>query len=150
MISLVDFIAVLQIAWQTVVNDEVPTQFPGVSLDVARLASWFEFWVTHTFEPPQRVPGRESLRVLIDVHCYSRLPEKRQVFEMADRVREVLAHQTFPLASTENVDLTQGTLRTREAIVRDLTRESITEPRLPLQHVVVSLTGSAEREGNRG
>ncbi|WP_437225294.1 hypothetical protein SH661x_004002 [Planctomicrobium sp. SH661] len=145
MISLAQLTAVLQNAWQNSIVLDTPTQFPGVPLDAAQLSSWFEFWVTQSYQPPQRDPGLESMELMIDVHCYSRGAEKRHVFTMVDSVRTVLAHQTFPLSTGDDADLTQGVLRIREATVRDLTRELDSQPRLPLQHIVVSFAGAAEQ-----
>jgi len=145
MISLVDLTAVLQRAWMEAAGEQVPTQFPGVPLDATRLAAWFEFWITQVEQPLQRVPGTEVRMVLLDIHCFSRRPEKRQVMAMADRVCTVFAHQAFPLSPDGAALLSGGAIRLREAAVRDLTRETGHEPKLPIQHLVVSLTGRAEK-----
>jgi len=142
MISLLDVTTVLQKAWVLAGPERVPTQFPGTTLTATQLRSWFEFWVTQADEPPQRVPVLASMSLLIDVHCFSREPQKRMVFAMANQVREALSQQVLPF---DPDDPAAGSIRIREAVVRDLTRESITEPHFPLQHVVVSLSAFAER-----
>ncbi|SFH68484.1 hypothetical protein [Planctomicrobium piriforme] len=139
MIALTALTATLQQYWAESGPAGIPTQFPGTTLDASGLKGWMEFWLTQGFEPPHRVRTGDVLLVLIDVHCFSRQTEKRAVFEMADGVRSALAQRVIPLGAGQG-----GSLRIQEAVCRDLTREFPADPRLPLQHVVVSLSGRAE------
>lgn len=144
MISLADFTGVLQSDWDSLSSDDAPTQFPGVPLDATRLSRWYEFWITQVSQPSMRRSGREHLQFLVDVHCYSRSTDKRQVMKMADRVRTHLVHRVYPTGTEESSDMAVSMVRLYESTVRDLTRELLDEPRLPVQHMVVSLIGAAE------
>jgi len=144
MISLYDLTAVLQTVWSAAEGGTVPTQFPGMPLDATRLAHWYEFWITQASQTPERHPGASGLMVLVDVHCFCRGIEKRRIMTMADVVRQTFAHQIFPLSGEQIPPYLQRALRIREAVLRDLTRESNPEPKLPLQHLVVSFRGYAE------
>jgi hypothetical protein len=147
MLSLSEIAAQLQQTWSAACPADVPTQFPGVPLDAEGLSAWCEFWVTQASEAPVRPGNFQSAWLLIDVHCFARGPEKRRVFELADAVRAGLAHQNIPLGAAGDAS-SQGLLRIYEATTRDLTRELLTEPKLPLQHLAVSLAARAEiREG---
>jgi len=146
MISYVDVTSVLQKCWDSAREEDVPTQFPGTPLDATRLSCWYEFWVTQISHSPLRPSGLEILELVVDVHCYSRQSHKRQVFAMADHVQSVLSQCVLSLPLVAGGTLAaRGVLRLREAVVRDLTRETIRDAHLQLQHVVVSLPGIAER-----
>jgi len=145
MISYVDVTSVLQKCWDSAREEEVPTQFPGTPLDATRLSCWYEFWITQISHPPRRSSGLETLELVVDVHCYSRQSHKRQVFMMADHVQTILSQCVLSLSLEAGEARAAGVLRLREAVVRDLTRETIREAQLQLQHVVVSLPGTAER-----
>lgn len=145
MIQLADLTAELQKFWSAASPVDVTTQFPGVLLDATQLDQWYEFWLTHVEGRPGGASQGEMLTLLIDVHCFSRQPEKRKVFELADAVRRALSQQTLSLRSTADPAQTIGTLRLYEATIRDLSRESPGEPGWPLQHVLVTLAARAER-----
>ncbi len=144
MISLADLTADVQQYWQAALGGQIPTQFPGVPLDATGLPAWMEFWLTQGREPARRQHAADELIVLLDVHCFSRRTDKRAVFRMADSCRSNLAQQLIPLRRLETPDATAGYLRLFEATTRDLTRDAQQLPRLPLQHVVVSLAGRVE------
>jgi hypothetical protein len=142
MASLKDLVAALQQTWLSACPAEIPTLFPGTTLDTARLGSWCEFWVTQVAEAsPQRF-GEQRLLLFLDVHCFSRKPETFGILDLADRVRHTFSQQTLAISSTE--ESRSGHLRIYESVLRDLTRESTAVPKLPLQHVVVSLNGRWE------
>jgi hypothetical protein len=144
MFSLADFTAVLQSDWDSLSSDDAPTQFPGMPLDATRLSRWYEFWITQVSQPPARRGRQDQLQFLIDVHCYSRSMDKRQVMKMADRVRTHLVHRVLPMEACDSSETPASIIRLYESTVRDLTRESQGEPRLPLQHIVVSLIGTVD------
>ncbi|WP_437206448.1 hypothetical protein [Planctomicrobium sp. SH664] len=134
----------LQKFWAASAPAGVPTQFPGVPLIAAGLDCWYEFWITAAEEEPQRVPGATTMRLLVDVHCFSRSANKLRVMELVDQIREGLCQQKFPLLTGDTPPLTAGFLRLRESQLRDLSREKEGDSRLTLQHLVVSLTAVAE------
>jgi|GEM_PF-7101831 len=144
MIALSELTADLQLFWQAAMGSTVPTQFPGVPLDAGPLRSWMEFWVTAATEPARRTGHSQEVQILIDVHCFSRQRDKRAVFRLADQVRSTLTRQLIPLPGSTTSDTSPAAfLRLREAVSRDLTRESTPAPKLPLQHLLVSVSGLA-------
>ncbi|MCA8997253.1 MAG: hypothetical protein KDA80_09705 [Planctomycetaceae bacterium] len=143
MLHVTDITACLQQLVGSQAPAEVPVQFPGVPLDASRLESWCEFWLTTVDDLVHRSRSTDTLFVLVDIHCFSRSSDKRAAFAIADQFREALNHLTHPLHSSQSQNQV-GMLRFREATLRDMTRMADSEPRLPVQHLIVSTTGVAE------
>ncbi|WP_437186942.1 hypothetical protein SH668x_000313 [Planctomicrobium sp. SH668] len=145
MISHFELNSVLQKVWSASISPEIPTQYPGTSLDANSLLDWYEFWVTHSHQLPHSRTGVDFVELLIDVHCYSRRNEKRHVYAMADDACNALSGQSFPISLAETATTSTVAIRLREAVVRDLTREMKTDPKLPRQHLVVSFSARVEQ-----
>jgi hypothetical protein len=142
MIATKNLVAALQQTWLSACPMDIPTQFPGTTLDVAGTGCWCEFWVTQAAEAAPQRSGQQTMLLFLDVHCFSRTPETFSILDLADRVRQAFSQQILAISSAEGS--VSGHLRLYEAVLRDLTRESTAIPRLPLQHVVVSLNGRWE------
>ncbi len=86
----------------------------------------------------------DRLSLLLDVHCFSRQSDKRAVFSLADEVRARLTGKTLEIRAIAGTPGQIGFVRLQEATCRDLSRDSHPDPRLPLQHLVISVSGQAE------
>jgi hypothetical protein len=120
--------------------------WPGVPFDTDGLAEWIEIWCDGETGRVQRdlPPEQREISITVQV-CVRPSANTMRVHELADRLRSALAAQVIPVLDSSVTPVqTVGTLRTREADLRELTRLHAEEQRQPLQHVAVLVSGIAQ------
>lgn len=132
----------LQSYWNRETQDLAPTQYPGQSCEAGEWPRWFEFWMTEVAAPAHRAGHASRAVVWVDIHCFARGADLRAAERLADRARERLSRRvlTFPGSGAAG----DTVLRLREAVIRDLGRETPGERRLPLRRLLVSCSGRVE------
>ena len=121
------------------------TLYPGQQADVSALDEWTELTVEVWREEVRRDVSPDELLVAATVHCFGRHPQRPgRARLLADAARDALHRQLIAIHDFMTSDLEEiGVVRTREAELRDLTRVHAAETRGWLQHLVVTVMGTA-------
>lgn len=147
MLLVADIVSTLQQHCSVQAPPGWPIVYPGVAGDATRLLRWCEFWMTSVDDRVRRDQHRDSLWILVDLHCFSRDPATREIDRAADHFRISLSRTCLPIQSSTSPGVT-GLLRFQEAVIREIPPRSDAEPRLPLRHLVLSTSGVAEEMGD--
>lgn len=134
-----DVIAALQKHWVAAGPEDVPAVFAGSLQDVSRELVWSEFWVTQLRQLEQRGNSPLQWGALIDIHLFSRDPDKRRIYGLVDETTAAFS-VLITLSRTGQPTDSLGWLQCREPISRDFSRERAIGESVPLQHMVVSLS----------
>jgi hypothetical protein len=124
----------------------VALAWPGVQLATESLSEWVEAWCDAVNGPTQRSHPPELREVWFTLHVFARpTSQTMRVHELAEGLRASFHAETIAVVdSSTSPATTVGSIRIREADVRDLTHVHVEEQRRPLIHVVVQLRGTAQ------
>ena len=134
-----EIISALQQFWTAVGPSSVPCVFPGTSINVSSATTWIEFWVSQLIEQPQRPASPQQQLLAIDIHVFSKSQNKRDINVLSDSIVAALRSAIVSVSSSQQ----PGTLRLKEAILRDLTRPENVGSAVALQHWLISIPAEA-------
>lgn len=141
MILTQDIVRTLQTHWQQQGTEQIPTLFPGVPTPIGDSVAWFEFWVSQCQESVHREVSPTRLRVLIDIHCFSRYPNNRQHLQTLIDTARGLSGVKLEL---QHEGSTTALIRVDRPQVRDFSRSDHEHNEFTVLHAVVSLTAIIE------
>lgn len=123
--------------------ENVPLVLPGVVLDAETTAEWIEFSCDAVDGVVQRDSPAELQEVSVTLQVFVRASRQTtRVQALADAARSIISRRLIDVHDqTVSDEPVIGSVRLREADVRDLTRVHAAEQRRALRHVVVTARG---------
>jgi hypothetical protein len=124
----------------------VPLAWPGLQLATESLAEWVEAWCDAVNGLTQRSHPPEQREIWLTLHAFARpTNDTTRVHEISESLRAAFGAQTIPVIDSSASPATQiGSVRMREADVRDLTHLHAEDQRRPLHHLVVIVRGTVQ------
>lgn len=121
----------------------VPLAWPGVSLPTETLSEWVELWCDSVNGVIQREQPPEQREVWVTLNVFVRPgTQTMRAQELSELLRQAFHQQVLSIVDSTTTPATAvGTVRLREADVRDLTPGHAEEQRRPLHQVVVLVRG---------
>lgn len=133
----------LQMFWALASPESVKTVFSGGSLDTTGEVTWIEFWISQLDEQVHRIDSPRQIRILLDIHLFSKHINTRVMTALIDDVRQAFQLKSLAISSSTSPDVVVGHIRFFEPELRDLSRVEGLGAARPHQHVVVSLLAIA-------
>jgi hypothetical protein len=146
MLSMSSIVTSLMAHAAAALPDGVALAWPGLQLASETLSEWVEAWCDAINGLPQRNQPPERREVWLTLHAFARpTNETMRVQGIAESLRATFSAQTIPVIDSSNSPATQvGSVRMREADVRDLTHLHAEDQRRPLNHLVVMVRGTVQ------
>lgn len=144
MLSLRHISTSLHAHWAQLSPEGVPTVFPGVFVDTSGATDWIEVWLDMASEQPHRQSSPSRVTLFLTVHCFSRdRHDTLRAESLCEAVTDTLARTAIPVVDPQQPAVHIGLLQTTEPEIRNLSRLHAAKEGDPLQHLVVTLTGTA-------
>lgn len=146
MLSMRSIVTSLMARAASAIPEGVAFAWPGVQLATETLLEWVEAWCDGVDGLTQRSQPPEQRQVWLTLHVFARpTNETMRVHEIAESLRAAFNARTIPVIDSAASPATQvGSVRMREADVRDLTHVHAEDQRRPLNHLVVIVRGTVQ------
>jgi hypothetical protein len=146
MLSMRSIVTSLMARAAAALPEGVALAWPGVQLATETLSEWVEAWCDAVNNLPQRCHPPEQREVWLTLHAFARpTNETTRVHEITESLRATFNAQTIPVIDPSTLPASPvGSVRMREADVRDLTHLHAEDQRRPLNHLVVMVRGTVQ------
>jgi hypothetical protein len=146
MLSMRSVVTSLMARAASALPEGVSLAWPGVQLATEDLSEWVEVWCDAVNGLTQRSQPAERREVWLTLHVYARpTNETMRVHEITESLRATFNAQTIPVVDSSTLPATPvGSVRMREADVRDLTHLHAEDQRRPLNHLMVMVRGTVQ------